>query len=101
MLDQYFKSTLGKFRLVAMLEGISYLLLLFVAMPLKYLADIPLAVKYVGWLHGGLFVLFMLWLLQIWLEYEWKFSKVIFAFVMSIVPFGTFYLEKKLKEEDK
>lgn len=101
MLNQYFKSALGKFRLVAMLEGISYLLLLFVAMPLKYLADMPLAVKYVGWLHGGLFVLFMLWLLQIWLEYEWKFSKVIFAFVMSIVPFGTFYLEKKLKEEDK
>jgi integral membrane protein len=99
MMQQYFKSTLGKFRLIALLEGISFLVLLFIAMPLKYAAGLPLAVKYVGWAHGALFVLYMLWLLQVWLEYNWKFTKVIFAFVMSIIPFGAFILERKLEKE--
>jgi integral membrane protein len=91
--------TMGQFRLIGILEGISYVVLLFVAMPLKYFADMPNAVKYVGWAHGALFVLYMLWLLQVWLEYNWKFTKVIFAFVMSIIPFGAFILERKLEKE--
>jgi integral membrane protein len=95
----FFNSTLGKFRLVALLEGISFLVLLFIAMPLKYGADMPLAVKYTGWTHGVLFVLYVILLIQVWIEYNWKFTKVVLAFVASLLPFGTFVLDRNLKKE--
>ena len=95
----FFNSTLGKFRLVALLEGISFLVLLFIAMPLKYGADMPLAVKYTGWAHGVLFVLYVILLIQVWVEYNWKFTKVVLAFVASLLPFGTFVLDRNLKKE--
>jgi len=95
----FFNSTLGKFRLIALLEGISFLVLLFIAMPLKYGAGMPLAVKYTGWAHGVLFVLYVILLIQVWIEYNWKFTKVILAFVASLLPFGTFVLDRNLKKE--
>ncbi len=95
----FFNSTLGKFRLIALLEGISFLALLFIAMPLKYGAGMPLAVKYTGWAHGVLFVLYVILLIQVWIEYNWKFTKVILAFFASLLPFGTFVLDRKLKKE--
>ncbi len=99
MENNFFSSTLGRFRLVAILEGISYLVLLFIAMPMKYIWHLPLAVKYTGWAHGVLFVLYMLLLLLVWIELKWKFSKVLWAFVASLIPFGTFILDKQLQEE--
>lgn len=99
MLNKYLSSTLGRFRLVALLEGISFIVLLFVAMPLKYIAGLPLAVKYTGWAHGALFVFYFILLIQVWIEYNWKFTKVLGAFIASLLPFGTFVLDKKLKEE--
>lgn len=84
---------------MALLEGISYIVLLFIAMPLKYLANQPLAVKYTGWAHGVLFVAYMVLLVLVWAEYKWSFKKVTFAFVASLLPFGTFVLDKRLKEE--
>ncbi|MBA9075387.1 MULTISPECIES: DUF3817 domain-containing protein [Rufibacter] len=92
-------TTLGRFRLIAVLEGISYLVLLLIAMPLKYMAGIPEPVKYVGWAHGALFVLFMGLLLQVWIQYRWSFWKVALAFVASLLPFGTFYLDKKIAHD--
>ena len=83
-----------------MLEGISYLLLLFIAMPMKYMAGIPEAVKYTGWAHGVLFVLYALLLVQCWQNYNWKFSKAALVFVASLLPFAPFYVDKKLKEEE-
>lgn len=100
-MNQYFNSTLGKFRLIAILEGISFILLLFVAMPLKYKAGLPLAVKYTGWAHGVLFVLYILYLFQVWSEYNWKIGKTLWAFVASLIPFGTFYLDWQLKKESE
>lgn len=91
--------TMGQFRLIAVLEGISYIVLLFIAMPLKYFADAPNAVKYVGWLHGVLFIGFGLFLLKVWKEYKWTFGKATLAFIASLIPFGTFMLDKKLKKE--
>jgi len=91
--------TMGQFRLIGILEGISYIVLLFIAMPLKYFADSPNAVKYVGWAHGALFVAFGLYLLKVWREYKWTFGKAFIAFIASLVPFGTFVLDKKLKKE--
>ena len=91
------KTNLKKFRLIALLEGISFLVLLFIAMPLKYLLGEPLLVKYVGMAHGILFILFIGLLLITAKEYKWKISFVSMAFIASLVPFGTFYLDRKLK----
>ena len=99
-MNSYLNTTLGKFRLIALLEGISFIILLFIAMPLKYLAGMPLAVKYIGWVHGALFVFYVILLVQVWIEHNWKFIKVLGAFIASLLPFGTFYLDKKLKEEE-
>lgn len=99
--QSFFHSPLGRFRLVAITEGISYLLLLFVAMPLKYFANTPQPVKYLGWVHGFLFVLFGLLLLQVWIRYRWTFRKAFMAFLASLVPFGTFVLDKSLKKEQR
>ena len=99
MNNSFFNTPLGRFRLIALLEGVSYIVLLFIAMPLKYLAGQPLVVKYVGWAHGVLFVLFGLLLLQVWITYKWKFGKVLWAFVASLLPFGTFVLDRQFKKE--
>jgi integral membrane protein len=99
MENSFFSTTLGRFRLVALLEGVSYLVLLFIAMPMKYVWGLPLAVKYTGWAHGVLFVLYMLLLLLVWIELKWKFSKVLWAFVASLIPFGTFILDKQLQKK--
>jgi integral membrane protein len=93
------KTTLGKFRTIAILEGISFIVLLFIAMPLKYYAGLPLAVKYTGWAHGVLFIFYILLLLQVKIEYDWSFKKTFLAFIASLLPFGTFVLDKSLKKE--
>jgi integral membrane protein len=93
-------SSLNLFRKVALAEGISYLLLLLIAMPLKYFANLPLAVKYVGWAHGLLFVLYIACLLMAWQERKWSFWKVVVLFIASLLPFVPFYVEKKLKQEE-
>ena len=90
---------LNLFRKVAIAEGISYLLLLFVAMPLKYWANLPLAVKYTGWAHGLLFVLYAVCLLMAWQETKWKFGKAALIFFASLLPFAPFIVDKRLKEE--
>lgn len=89
------KQPTERFRLIAWLEGMSYLLLLFVAMPLKYLADMPLMVKYTGWAHGLLFVLYVAFLLEIAFRYKWSFAKLFFGFIASLLPFGPFVFDKK------
>lgn len=99
MKNDFFATALGRFRLVAISEGISYLLLLGIAMPLKYAAGIEEAVKYMGWLHGLLFILFGLTLIQVWIQNNWKFSKAVIAFAWSFVPFGTFIFDRQLKKE--
>lgn len=75
-------------------EGISYLVLLFIAMPLKYLADIPLAVRIVGSLHGMLFVAFVALLWTAKKNLPLTYPITLKAFILSLLPFGTFYLPK-------
>ena len=100
MFNQFLSTNLGKFRLIALLEGISYLFLLCVAMPLKYMYGFELAVKYTGWMHGVLFVAYCLFLLIVWNQYKWSFKKVVIAFGASLIPFGTFVFDKQLKNEE-
>ncbi|SFG89450.1 DUF3817 domain-containing protein [Pedobacter insulae] len=92
-------TSLNIFRKVAVAEGLSYILLIFVAMPLKYWAEMPLAVKYTGWVHGLLFVLYGICLVMAWQERKWNFGKVVLIFVASLLPFAPFIVDKRLKDE--
>jgi integral membrane protein len=86
-------------RLVAFLEGLSFIALLFIAMPLKYMADLPMAVRVTGSLHGLLFLAFVYVLFRAATEHEWSMKRSAGAFVSSLVPFGTFVLDRELKRE--
>lgn len=87
------------FRRIAFWEGMSYLALLFIAMPLKYLVDSPMAVRYVGAAHGALFVAYVLLLVWNWWMQKWSIGKATVFFLASILPFATFWVEKKVAEE--
>lgn len=100
MEKQTARRRLKNFRLVAVMEGISFLVLLFIAMPLKYFADMPKAVTVVGWLHGVLFVWYVYALAIVHFTLNWSLFKSALAFLASLVPFGTFVLDKQLKKED-
>ena len=90
---------LGRLRVVAFLEGVSFLVLLLVAMPLKYLAGQTDAVRYVGMAHGLLFVLYALLVLQNAIESSWSWRKAGLALLASLVPLGTFWADKRLFRE--
>ncbi|NBB20488.1 DUF3817 domain-containing protein [Runella sp. CRIBMP] len=90
------KNTIGRLRIIGFLEGISFLVLLFIAMPLKYIADQPMAVKITGMAHGVLFVLYILYVIMAAVEYSWSIKKSVLAFLASLVPFGTFWADAKL-----
>ncbi|ADR34679.1 hypothetical protein Sulku_2019 [Sulfuricurvum kujiense DSM 16994] len=90
------ENKIGTLRLVGNIEGWSYLALLFIAMPLKYFAGIPMAVKIVGMAHGLLFIGFVAALVDASLKHRWGRGFSVFGFVASLVPFGTFFLNKKL-----
>jgi len=94
------KKTFSRFRKVAIAEGISFLVLLGIAMPLKYFANIPMAVTVVGGLHGLLFVSFMILAYLVKEETGKPFSWLAKAFLASIIPFGTFYMDKEWRKEE-
>ena len=80
---------------VAYLEGVSFLLLLFVAMPMKYLAGEPMAVKALGWIHGLLFVLYVLQAWALAQELKWPTRQLLAALFAAVLPFGPFVFERK------
>lgn len=84
-------------RVSAITEGISYLILLFLAMPLKYLYGMPEAVRLVGSLHGGLFIVFMGLLLAVYVRGTMTFKQCTAAFVASVLPFGAFVFDAYIK----
>lgn len=84
------------FRKVAILEGISFLLILFITMPLKYFMDMPTPNKWIGYIHGALFILYIVWVLMLKQEENWSTKKTVLALLASIIPFGTFWADKKL-----
>ncbi len=90
---------LKNFKIIAIAEGISFLVLLLIAMPLKYMVQIPEPVKYVGWVHGVLFVLYGVLLLQVFIVVKWSFIKTLVAFLVSFIPFGTFWLDARINKE--
>lgn len=88
------KKRIENFIRIGKIEGYSYLLLLFVAMPLKKWMGLPEAVRIVGMLHGILFIAFMYQTLQMMLEKLFNFKRAAYAVLLSLVPFGTFYLRR-------
>jgi integral membrane protein len=89
-------TVIGRLRLTGLLEGASFLLLLGIAMPMKYMLGIPEAVRIVGMAHGVLFIAFIALTIQAKFVYNWRFSKMILLWVASVLPFGTFYADYKL-----
>lgn len=94
-------NALRQLRLIAFLEGMSFLGLLFIAMPVKYLLGQPLAVRIAGSVHGLLFLLFVSSLFRAAAEHEWPVRRSLVAFGASLVPFGTFVLDRALKREQE
>ncbi|MFZ5971501.1 MAG: DUF3817 domain-containing protein [Bacteroidota bacterium] len=88
-------------RWVSTAEGISFLVLLLVAMPLKYYFGWPLAVKYVGWMHGILFMAYVVMVLASIRAMNWNFVSVAVALAASLVPLGPFFLDRSLKAREK
>lgn len=87
--------TIKNFKNLALLEGISAVLLFFFAMPMKYLFAMPVFVKYIGMAHGILFVAYIIFATFLMNSEKWNFKKYIIICLASIPPFGTFYIEKK------
>jgi len=98
LLQNLHSDLIGKFRIIGFMEGISYLVLLFVAMPLKYLYGMPLYTKIAGMTHGVLFIIFLALLLQAAGRYNFSKKDSIMFFVASLLPFGTFFTDKRLRE---
>lgn len=87
------------YRKTALIEGVSYLILLFIAMPMKYFFNIPEAVKYFGWIHGILFLVFFVFLILAWIKYRWSIFRIALYLIASVLPFVPFILDKKLEKE--
>lgn len=83
------------FRIISFLEGVSYLLLLFIATPVKYLGDDPSYVKMLGMPHGILFMLYVILAFMLRAEMKWNNKEFGVVLLASIIPFGTFYVDKK------
>ena len=94
------RKSFDTFRKIAKAEGISFLILLLVAMPLKYFAGMPLAVTIVGGIHGVLFLAFCVWLYLVHVEYRKSFAWSAKAFVSSLIPYGTLYMDKIWQKEN-
>ena len=83
------------FRITSILEGISYLALFAVTMPLKYLADLPMPNKYVGYAHGALFIAYCLLAIVFCFQKKWSIKRGIILLLASLLPFATFYVDEK------
>lgn len=83
------------FRVISFLEGVSFLLLLFIATPIKYLAGNDSFVKMLGMPHGILFLVYVVLAIMLKYELKWKAKTTWIVLIASVIPFGTFYIDKK------
>jgi len=94
------KKTFRWFRKIALAEGVSFLILLLVAMPLKYFAGMPMAVTIAGGLHGILFIAYVILAREVKTVYKKDLNWLWKAGLASILPFGTFYMDKYWRKEE-
>lgn len=88
-----------QFRQISVAEAISFLLLLGIAMPLKYLFDQPEAVKYLGWIHGILFIAYVFQLFYLTTLLKWRFQRLFIYFIAALLPLAPFFVERNLRRE--
>lgn len=93
------RDPVGRVRAVGVLEGLSFLILLGVCMPLKYLAGQPLGVQIVGPIHGGLFLLYLLVITLAWANRAISFRDAVLGGISSVLPFGPFVFDRRLARE--
>lgn len=94
---KFFNTNIGRLRLLGILEGLSLLVLIFIAMPVKYVLGNPALVKSIGPVHGVLFIFFVINAITVGVEYKWKFTEVTWKVVLaSFIPFGTFYIDRTI-----
>ena len=92
-----FQSNAGRLRIIAFLEGISLLILIFIAVPMKYFGHDLSLVKAMGPIHGALFLLFVFNTLSVGVEQQWKFKTTTWKVLLAcIIPFGTFYIDSRI-----
>ena len=94
------RTPLDRLRTIGFLEGISFLLLLGVAMPLKYMAGMPMAVSIVGALHGGLFVAYLAAVAHVTVVHRWPLDRAMLAVVAAVLPFGPFVFDRMLLKRE-
>lgn len=85
-------------RRLGLVEGTSFLVLLFVAIPLKYLAGQPMAVKWVGWAHGVLFMAYAFQLAFVFFQHRWSIPRAATALAAALLPFGPFLLDRRMRD---
>ncbi len=92
------RAALERLRLIGKIEGVSFLVLLCIAMPLKYAAGLPMAVKVVGWAHGVLFIVFVasLWAARKEARLPPRLSALVF--LAALVPFGPYVIDRRLEQ---
>lgn len=93
--------TMKYFRILSYIEGASLLILFFIAMPLKYLAGIPEAVKIVGMIHGILFLMFVFASILVGTQLDWSFLRIIKSWIIASIPLGPVLFEHTLFEENQ
>lgn len=95
------KNRIGNLRLIGFIEGVSFLVLLLIAMPLKYYWGFHMAVKITGWIHGILFILYIIAVLMAIKAMEWNWFSTLVALAVSLIPIGTFVLDTSLKKRQQ
>jgi integral membrane protein len=95
------KTPVGRLRALGMIEAISFLVLLGIAMPLKYFADLPEAVRIVGWVHGILFIGFLVALMLARDAMQWNMRWTALVLLAALLPFGPFVIDGRLRKEDE
>jgi integral membrane protein len=93
------RGALTRYRVIAYVVGVMLLVLLFVAMPLKYLGDNPAAMNVVGPLHGFLYVVYLLGTFDLFRRVRWSFPRLVLMAVAGTIPFLSFYAERKTTHE--
>jgi integral membrane protein len=89
------ENSIKAFRLISILEAVSFLVLLLIAMPLKYIWEMPEMVRIVGMAHGILFVLYVFGAYWMYEKLNWSFKTLAIVVICSVLPFGPFYADKK------
>ena len=95
-MKQLLSTNVGRLRIIGFLEGVSLLVLIFVAVPIKYFVHDPAIVKAMGPIHGALFLLFIVNAVSVAVEQKWQFKTTSKVLLACIVPFGTFYIDRKI-----